>query len=169
MKPCVPGLRCRVLCDVELSGKLVGRRPPRIVPLNIFTVPAGLEVTVWAKSPHLRNPDQHGHRCRRPHLGHRGRKLSSPHGSRSEGRSRVVLEDTDATERGRRACSCRSRRWSRRSASRSSTTRSSSRTRRTSSFTPTSIATGIRSGRRQARSAPHRLSTGAITTIRCTR
>jgi putative membrane-bound dehydrogenase-like protein len=29
---------------------------PDVVPANLFTVPEGLEVTVWAKSPMLRNP-----------------------------------------------------------------------------------------------------------------
>ena len=30
--------------------------PPTLVPLDIFSVPEGLEVTVWAQSPMLKNP-----------------------------------------------------------------------------------------------------------------
>src|SRR5690242_5384977 len=69
--------------------------PPRIVPLDIFTVPAGFEVTVWAQSPMLRNPtnidiDAQGRIWVTEGVNYRRHKDRDAKGDRV-----VVLEDTD--------------------------------------------------------------------------
>jgi putative membrane-bound dehydrogenase-like protein len=69
--------------------------PPRIVPLDIFTVPAGLEVTVWAQSPMLRNPtnidiDAQGRIWVTEGVNYRRHKDRDAKGDRV-----VILEDTD--------------------------------------------------------------------------
>src|SRR5687767_7924587 len=69
--------------------------PPRIVPLEIFTVPAGLEVTVWAQSPMLKNPtnidfDAQGRLWVTEGVNYRRHKDRDPKGDRV-----VILEDTD--------------------------------------------------------------------------
>jgi putative membrane-bound dehydrogenase-like protein len=69
--------------------------PPRLVPLDIFTVPAGLEVTVWAQSPMLRNPtnidfDAQGRLWVTEGVNYRRHKDRDPKGDRV-----VILEDTD--------------------------------------------------------------------------
>jgi putative membrane-bound dehydrogenase-like protein len=69
--------------------------PPRIVPLDIFTVPEGLEVTVWAQSPQLRNPtnmdiDAKGRIWVTEGVNYRRHKERDPKGDRV-----TVLEDTD--------------------------------------------------------------------------
>jgi len=68
---------------------------PRLVPLDIFTVPAGLEVTVWAQSPLLRNPtnidiDAAGRIWVTEGVNYRRHKDRDAKGDRV-----VVLEDTD--------------------------------------------------------------------------
>jgi len=68
---------------------------PRIVPLDIFTVPAGFEVTVWAQSPMLRNPtnidiDAQGRIWVTEGVNYRRHKDRDAKGDRV-----VVLEDTD--------------------------------------------------------------------------
>jgi putative membrane-bound dehydrogenase-like protein len=68
---------------------------PRIVPLEIFTVPAGLEVTVWAQSPMLRNPtnmdfDAQGRLWVTEGVNYRRHKDRDAKGDRV-----VILEDTD--------------------------------------------------------------------------
>src|SRR5688572_25396607 len=68
---------------------------PTIVPLNIFTVPAGLEVTVWAQSPMLKNPtnmdfDAQGRLWVTEGVNYRRHKDRDPKGDRV-----VILEDTD--------------------------------------------------------------------------
>ena len=50
--------------------------PPVQIPLDLFQVPDGLEVTLWATIAAAAQPDQHRHRPRRPHLGGRRRSLS---------------------------------------------------------------------------------------------
>ena len=42
---------------------------PVQIPLDLFQVPEGLEVTVWADVAAAAQPDQHRHRSRRAHLG----------------------------------------------------------------------------------------------------
>ena len=69
--------------------------PPSIVPLEIFTVPEGLEVTLWARSPMLRNPtnidiDAAGRIWVTEGVNYRRHKERDPKGDRV-----VVLEDTD--------------------------------------------------------------------------
>jgi putative membrane-bound dehydrogenase-like protein len=68
---------------------------PRIVPLEIFTVPAGLEVTVWAQSPMLKNPtnidiDAQGRIWVTEGVNYRRHKDRDAKGDRV-----VILEDTD--------------------------------------------------------------------------
>jgi len=69
--------------------------PPTIVPLDIFTVPEGLEVTVWAQSPMLKNPtnidiDAAGRIWVTEGVNYRRHKERDPKGDRV-----MVLEDTD--------------------------------------------------------------------------
>ncbi len=78
------------------SGQMTpAAEPPRIVPLDYFTVPAGLEVTVWAQSPQLRNPtnidiDAQGRIWVTEGVNYRRHKDRDAKGDRV-----VVLEDTD--------------------------------------------------------------------------
>ena len=70
-----------------------------MVPLDIFSVPAGLEVTVWAQSPQLRNPtnmdiDAAGRIWVTEGVNYRRHKERDPKGDRV-----VVLEDTDGDGR----------------------------------------------------------------------
>jgi putative membrane-bound dehydrogenase-like protein len=81
----------------------VPTEPPHIVPLDIFTVPQGLEVTVWAQSPQLRNPtnmdvDAKGRIWVTEGVNYRRHKDRDPKGDRV-----VVLEDTDHDGRADRA------------------------------------------------------------------
>ena len=67
---------------------------PVIVPANLFTVPEGLEVTVWATSPMLYNPtnidfDEEGRLYVAEGVNYRGQGRRRPEGDRI-----VVLEDT---------------------------------------------------------------------------
>ena len=73
--------------------------PPTLVPLDIFTVPEGLEVTVWAQSPMLKNPtnidiDAQGRIWVTEGVNYRRHKERDPKGDRV-----VVLEDTDGDGR----------------------------------------------------------------------
>ncbi len=72
---------------------------PTIVPAELFTVPDGLEVTVWAQSPQLRNPtnidiDAAGRIWVAEGVNYRRNKTRS-----SEGDRIVVLQDTDGDGR----------------------------------------------------------------------
>ncbi len=72
---------------------------PRLVPLDIFTVPDGLEVTVWAQSPQLKNPtnidiDAQGRIWVTEGVNYRRHKDRDAKGDRV-----VVLEDTDGDGR----------------------------------------------------------------------
>ncbi len=88
------------LCLLGASAVLAGAPaqaadPPRLVPLEIFTVPAGLEVTVWAQSPMLKNPtnmdfDAQGRLWVTEGVNYRRHKDRDPKGDRV-----VILEDTD--------------------------------------------------------------------------
>ena len=69
--------------------------PPSIVPLDIFTVPEGLEVTLFARSPMLKNPtnmdfDSAGRLWVTEGVNYRRHKERDPKGDRV-----VILEDTD--------------------------------------------------------------------------
>ena len=44
------------VCGVANSQAIVEAPKPTLVPLEIFTVPKNLEVTLWAQSPQLRQP-----------------------------------------------------------------------------------------------------------------
>jgi len=68
---------------------------PSIVPLDIFTVPDGLEVTLFARSPMLKNPtnmdfDAEGRLWVTEGVNYRRHKERDPKGDRV-----VILEDTD--------------------------------------------------------------------------
>jgi putative membrane-bound dehydrogenase-like protein len=68
---------------------------PSVVPLDIFTVPEGLEVTLWAQSPDLKNPtnmdiDAQGRIWVTEGVNYRRHATRDPKGDRV-----VVLEDTD--------------------------------------------------------------------------
>jgi putative membrane-bound dehydrogenase-like protein len=72
---------------------------PTLVPLDIFTVPAGLEVTLWAHSPMLKNPtnidiDAAGRIWVTEGVNYRRHKDRDAKGDRV-----VVLEDTDGDGR----------------------------------------------------------------------
>jgi putative membrane-bound dehydrogenase-like protein len=76
---------------------------PTIVPLDDFTVPEGLEVTLWARSPLLRNPtnmdiDAAGRIWVTEGVNYRKHKDREPKGDRV-----VVLEDTDHDGRADRS------------------------------------------------------------------
>src|SRR5687768_5937248 len=69
--------------------------PPTLVPANLFVAPGGLEVTVWATAPMLRNPtnidfDQDGRLWVAERVNYR-----SQGGRQKEGDRIVVLEDND--------------------------------------------------------------------------
>ena len=70
---------------------------PLAVPTELFTVPEGFEVTVWATSPQIFNPtnidfDERGRMYVAEGVNYRGKK-----GRRPEGDRIVVLEDTTCT------------------------------------------------------------------------
>src|SRR5688500_9862620 len=70
--------------------------PPTIAPSELFTVPEGLEVTVWATTPQLRNPtnidfDKDGRLWVAEGVNYR-----SHSGRQKAGDRIVVLSDTDA-------------------------------------------------------------------------
>lgn len=70
---------------------------PKVVPADLFTVPEGLEVTVWATTPMLQNPtnidfDAAGRLYVAEGVNYRGKG-----GRRPEGDRIVVLEDTDGS------------------------------------------------------------------------
>ena len=67
---------------------------PKFVPAELFTVPEGFEVTIWATSPQISNPtnidfDERGRMYVAEGVNYRGKK-----GRRPEGDRIVVLEDT---------------------------------------------------------------------------
>jgi putative membrane-bound dehydrogenase-like protein len=73
--------------------------PPSLVPLEIFSVPEGLEVTLWARSPMLKNPtnidiDAAGRIWVTEGVNYRRHKERDPKGDRV-----VILEDTDSDGR----------------------------------------------------------------------
>jgi len=83
-----------VVAASAMGGLLA--QDPSFVPPEAFTVPAGLEVIVWATSPMLHNPtnmdiDHHGRVWVTEGVNYRGKR-----NRRKEGDRVVVLEDTDA-------------------------------------------------------------------------
>jgi putative membrane-bound dehydrogenase-like protein len=94
-------LLCSALTTVALAAEPAPppQGTPTLVPLDIFTVPAGLEVTVWAQSPQLRNPtnmdiDAAGRIWVTEGVNYRRHKDRDAKGDRV-----VVLEDTDGDGR----------------------------------------------------------------------
>jgi putative membrane-bound dehydrogenase-like protein len=100
-------MRRAILCTLLSAGatvcsaQAVVEAPPRLkevatqVPLDMFTVPDGLEVTLWAQSPELRNPtnmdvDAAGRIWVTEGVNYRRHATRDPKGDRV-----VVLEDTD--------------------------------------------------------------------------
>lgn len=68
---------------------------PTVVPAELFTVPDGLEATIWARAPQLRNPtnidiDRAGRIWVTEGVNYRSHNTRDPKGDRV-----VVLEDTD--------------------------------------------------------------------------
>jgi putative membrane-bound dehydrogenase-like protein len=94
--------RCFTLLLASLSTAALCADPaapaaaaPTMVPLDIFTVPKDLEVTLWAQSPQLRNPtnmdiDAQGRIWVTEGVNYRRHDKREPKGDRV-----VVLEDTD--------------------------------------------------------------------------
>ena len=87
----------RLLLLLVAGAMAVGAQAqaPTVVPLNIFTVPKDLEVTLWAQSPQLRNPtnidiDAQGRIWVTEGVNYRRHKDREPKGDRV-----MVLEDTD--------------------------------------------------------------------------
>lgn len=85
---------------LTLSGSLLAENagtetPPTIVPSDLFAVPEGLEVTVWARSPMLRNPtnmdvDRDGRIWVAEGVNYRRNRERDPAGDRI-----TVLQDTN--------------------------------------------------------------------------
>src|SRR5262245_5059461 len=87
------------LTTVAIAADAPQASPPNVVPLDIFTVPAGLEVTLWAHSPMLKNPtnidiDSAGRIWVTEGVNYRRHKERDPKGDRV-----VVLADTDGDGR----------------------------------------------------------------------
>ena len=68
-KPSSASMRFRVYTQKPPGASAGGYDPdaPKVVPTDLFTVPEGLEVTIWATTPMLHNPtnidfDAAGHR-----------------------------------------------------------------------------------------------------------
>ncbi|HRQ87577.1 MAG TPA: hypothetical protein PLA50_02195 [Bacteroidia bacterium] len=77
------------------AAKVYPEAPAETVPGDLFVVPEGLEVTLWASSPHLYNPTNLD-------IDHAGRiwvaegvRYRSHHARQPEGDRIVVLQDTD--------------------------------------------------------------------------
>ncbi len=86
-----------VICACAATA--AAQSPPTLVPLDIFTVPEGLEVTVWAQSPLLKNPtnidiDAEGRIWVTEGVNYRRHKERDSKGDRV-----MVLEDTDGDGR----------------------------------------------------------------------
>ena len=95
-KPSDASMRFSVFGERQIAVKAsqtVAEGPP-LVPTDLFTVPEGLEVTVWATSPMLLNPvnmdfDERGRLWVSEGVNYRGNG-----GRRPEGDRIVILEDT---------------------------------------------------------------------------
>ena len=85
------------------GGEVLADAGPPLVPVEMFAVPEGLEVTVWATSPMLFNPtnidfDAQGRLYVAEGVNYRGKA-----GRRPEGDRIVVLEDTKGAGRADKA------------------------------------------------------------------
>ena len=94
-----PCWRSALPCLRWRGTPVAGGRSATLVPLDIFTVPEGLEVTVWAQSPMLKNPtnmdiDAAGRIWVTEGVNYRRHKERDAKGDRV-----VVLEDTDGDGR----------------------------------------------------------------------
>jgi hypothetical protein len=88
-------LPARGAAEPPTSAQAAAADGAPLVPAELFTVPEGLEVTVWATSPALRNPtnidfDEKGRLWVAEGVNYRGKKDRDPKGDRI-----VVLEDSD--------------------------------------------------------------------------
>ena len=98
-KPSSASLRFRIYTQkppVSATGAF-DPDAPKVVPTDLFTVPEGLEVTIWATSPMLANPtnidfDAQGRLYVAEGVNYRGKG-----GRRPEGDRIVILEDTDGS------------------------------------------------------------------------
>lgn len=98
-KPSSASMRFRIYTQkppVSASGAY-DPDAPKLVPADLFSVPDGLEVTVWATSPMLANPtnidfDARGRLYVAEGVNYRGKG-----GRRPEGDRIVILEDTDGS------------------------------------------------------------------------
>jgi putative membrane-bound dehydrogenase-like protein len=98
-KPSSASLRFRVYTQKPPSGaeSVFDPNAPKVVPTDLFAVPEGLEVTVWATSPMLQNPtnidfDAAGRLYVAEGVNYRGKG-----GRRPEGDRIVILEDSDGS------------------------------------------------------------------------
>jgi putative membrane-bound dehydrogenase-like protein len=87
------------LVSFVAAGQSPAPAAPSLVPLDYFKVPEGLEVTVWARSPQLRNPtnmdiDAQGRIWVTEGVNYRRHRDRDPKGDRV-----VILEDTDGDGR----------------------------------------------------------------------
>ncbi len=81
------------LCSTPMEA--AEKAAPSVVPAEMFAAPGGLEVTLWAKSPQLRNPtnldiDKDGRIWVAEGVNYRRHEFRDPAGDRI-----VVIEDTD--------------------------------------------------------------------------
>ncbi len=89
------GSALAMVCSLAQAQPVVEAPKPTMVPLNIFTVPKDLEVTLWAQSPMLKNPtnmdfDARGRLWVTEGVNYRRHQTRDPKGDRV-----VILEDTD--------------------------------------------------------------------------
>lgn len=98
-KPSTASVKFRVYTQKPPAASAGGYDPdaPKVVPADLFTVPEGLEVTVWATTPMLHNPtnidfDAAGRLYVAEGVNYRGKG-----GRRPEGDRIVILEDTDGS------------------------------------------------------------------------
>ena len=95
-KPALVAILATLSSSVAVAGESsTDGAAPTLVPLDIFSVPADLEVTLWAQSPQLKNPtnidvDADGRIWVAEGVNYRYHKDRDPKGDRI-----VVLEDTD--------------------------------------------------------------------------
>jgi putative membrane-bound dehydrogenase-like protein len=76
------------------SGQLTGQEEATEVPLELFALPAGLEATIWAKTPLLRNPTNIDFDAKGRLWVAEGVNYRSKGNRQTEGDRIVILEDT---------------------------------------------------------------------------
>lgn len=94
----IPGLLPLAL-HAQNIPPLAGDEPPRLVPQELFVVPEGFEVTVWASSPQLYNPTNLDIDLAGRIWVAEGRRYRKNHSRHPEGDRIVVLEDRDGDGR----------------------------------------------------------------------